>query len=110
VTDSEKKKSANEIKFDELEATHGRCAQVEIAGRLYVFRAPTLDEWEDYQDSLGKKRRGVCFRELSQLTCVHPTLEELQALFASLPAIATRIADAVSDLAGADIELTVKKG
>ena len=59
---------------------------------------------------LGKRPRGACFRELSQVTCVHPSVGELQELFDRLPGIGARIADAVADLAGADIELTVKKG
>jgi|SRR5690606_3562591 len=102
---------ANAAKLEELQRAHGNCAHVEVGGKLYVFRAPSLEEWEDYQEKLAKGRvRGACFRELAQVTCVHPEVEDLQALFERIPAIATRIADAVSDLAGADIELTVKKG
>lgn len=105
-----KAKSANDIKLEEIEREHGRVASAVIQGQLYAFRAPTLEEWEEYQDGLGKRPRGACFRELSQITCVHPSLDELQQLFDRLPGIGARIADAVADLAGADIELTVKKG
>lgn len=105
-----KNRSASAIKLEELQREHGRVASAEIQGQLYVFRAPTLEEWEEYQDGLGKRPRGACFRELSQVTCVHPSVGELQELFDRLPGIGARIADAVADLAGADIELTVKKG
>jgi len=97
-------------KLAELIREHGMCAHLEVGGQLFVFRAPTLEEWEDYQDKLVKRTRGVCFRELAQVTCVYPSVDELQKLFERVPAVATRIADAVSDLAGADLELTVKKG
>lgn len=102
--------SSNETKLTELGSQHGRVAHVELDGKLYVFRAPTLDEWEDFQEALGKKRHGACFRELAQVTLVHPTLEDLQAMFQAHPGITARIGDAVGDLAGADIEVTVKKG
>lgn len=105
-------KSTNQQKLEELQAANGRVAHVEVDGKLYVFRAPSLDEWEDFQENMGggKKRRGVCFRELAQQTLVHPTLDELQALFQAHPGLTARIGDAVGELAGADIEVTVKKG
>lgn len=103
-------KDKNAEKLDELEKAHGRIAHVLVDGTLYVFRSPTLDEFEDYQENLAKKRRGACHRELAQLLLVHPALESLQAAFARYPLLATRISDAVADMAGADLELTVKKG
>lgn len=103
-------KSTNQQKLEELQAKHGRIAHVEVDGKLFAFRAPSLDEWEDYLESLTKKRRGVCHRELAQVVLAHPALEDLQALFQSQPGITARIGDAVAELAGNDIEVTVKKG
>lgn len=102
--------NANATKLADLTSKHGRLAHVEVEGKLFAFRTPTLDEWEDYQDALQKKRRGVCFRELAQVTLVHPSIEDLQALFNTMPALPTSIADALADLAGLDVEVTAKKG
>lgn len=102
-------KPAHADKIAELQAKHGRVAHVVVDGKLYVFRAPTLDEWEDHQERITKVRRGALLRELAQATCVHPDLDQLKALFAAYPGVSARIGDAVADLAGADIELTVKK-
>jgi hypothetical protein len=97
-------------KIGELQRQHGRIAHVEVDGKLYVFRCPTLDEWEDHQERVGKVRRGPLLRELAQSTCVHPDLEQLQGLFQAHPGVTARIGDVVAELAGADIEFTVKKG
>jgi hypothetical protein len=110
--DSSAKEDPNATKLRELEAQYGGrlASTVSADGKLLAFRCPTLDEWEDYQDALGKKRRGVCFRELAQVCVVYPTLEELQAVFEREPALATRISDGISSLAGLEAEVTVKKG
>lgn len=100
--------NAHDAQLADLTAKHGSVAHVVCAGKLHAFRCPTLDEFEDYQENLSKKRRGVCFRELAQQTCV-TSLEELQAAFQKIPVLATRISDALTELAGGDIEVTVKK-
>lgn len=92
----------------ELEKKHGKLASVTVAGKLHAFRTPTLDEFEDHQENLVKKRRGVCFRELAQLTCV-TDVAALQAAFEARPALATRVHDALMELAGGDIEVTAAK-
>lgn len=109
---SQQNTTQNALKLEEIQQKHNaRVAHVEVNGKLYVFRAPSLEEWEDHQERLMKApRRGPVLRELAQITLAHPTLEELQELFAIYPGIMARIGDAVAELAGADIELTVKKG
>lgn len=104
-------KKENAAKLEEIKTQHEMCAHFEVGGQLFVFRAPELEEWEEYQEKLTKTTaRGPLYREISQLMLVYPTtLEPLQSLFKRSPAAATRIADAVTELAGADLELTVKK-
>lgn len=101
-------KDANALKLDELQKKHGKIVSVVVDGKLHAFRAPTLDEFEDHQESLGKKRRGVAFRELAQITCV-TDLEELQKAFERKPALPVRVHDALMELAGSDIEVTASK-
>jgi len=105
VTEEQKKK------LEALEQEHGPCAHAVTGdGKLLAFRCPSLDEWEEYQDNLSKgKRRGPTFRDLAQQVVVEPSVEELQAIFKKMPAISARIADGIADLAGAAVEVSVKK-
>lgn len=97
--------------FADLEAKHGECARLEVGGKLYVFRALSLEEFEDYQARARKVDvPGPMNREVAQIACVHPSLEELQALLRSKPAVSTLISDELVRMAGATIEFTVKKG
>lgn len=99
-------------KIAELEKTYPRNVHTVLDGKLFFFRPPTLDEFEEYQSAVGSgsKPRGVCFRELAQLTLVFPeTVEELQAAFERYPIFSARISDAIAEVAGSEIELTVKK-
>lgn len=103
--------TANDKTFAELEAKHGECARLEVAGKMYVFRALTLEEFEDYQARARKTDvPGPLNREVSQVALVHPALEDLQALFKSKPAVAASVSDELVRMAGATIEFTVKKG
>jgi hypothetical protein len=107
VADSKSK--AKQI--EELEAKHGRgCHLTTEGGKLLFFRALTLDEYEDYQDRLGKGKRGPILREMAQVTCVNASPEELSTEFQKTPALAGRVSDALAELAGGDLEVTVKKG
>ncbi|MFO7179580.1 MAG: hypothetical protein DIU78_012860 [Pseudomonadota bacterium] len=97
----------------QLQAEHGSLAHFVVGGQLFAFRKPTLEEWEDFQDSVstGRKKRGVAYRELAMRCLVEPgDLDALAALFERNPGFNARIGDALSDLAGADLEVTVKKG
>lgn len=99
-------------KIAELEKLYPRNAHVVLDGKLFFFRSPDLDEFEDYQSALskGEKLRGACFRELAQVTLIEPDVEELQKTFEAYPVFPARIADSLSEVAGSEIELTVKKG
>jgi hypothetical protein len=108
-------KTAHEIKEDELREKHGAIVAVVLGGELYAFRHLELDEYEDAQARLRKalasgKSSGPVNRETAQLTLVHPSLDKLQAAFARWPALAGKVSDALAELGGADIEITVKKG
>lgn len=101
--------SHNDLKLAELSKTHGPLASVIVNGKLHAFRMPSLEEFEDYQEALKTKRRGVVFRELAQLSCV-TSLEELQEAFKAAPMLAVKIHDALVEMCGSEIEVTVKKG
>lgn len=104
--------SVHDAKFKELEAEHGECARLEVAGKMYVFRALSLEDFEDYQERCRKPdaRISVLNREIAQLALVHPTLDELRELFARKPVLPAKVSDELVRMAGADIEFTVKKG
>jgi hypothetical protein len=93
----------------DLEKKHGKIAHLVLDGELLAFRRPELEEWEAYQEDLGKRPRGVCYRQLALVTILSPTTEKLNDFFARYPALNARIADAVTELAGANLEFTVKK-
>lgn len=94
----------------ELEKQYGSIVVVSCGGQTHAFRCPTLDEFEDHQTKLRKAdRHGVCYRELAQITCV-TSVDDLKAAFARAPLLATRVHDAILELAEGDIEVTVKKG
>ena len=108
-------KSAHALKVAELEKTYPRNANFVMDGKLFFFRPPELEEFEEAQAELskGEKLRGVCFREIAQRTLVYPEgdsgVAELAALFAKRPVIPARIFDALADIGGAEVEITVKK-
>jgi hypothetical protein len=104
------KEQSSDARLEELRAEHGELAHVVIGDELYAFRTPQLHEFEDYQSRLRtEKNTGVCFRELAQMCCV-TDLAKCKELFKRKPGVAVRIADALGELAGTDIEIKVGKG
>ena len=99
-------------RLEALQKEHGRIAHTVLDdGTMLAFRSPTLDEWEDFQEALsGTKRKGATYRELAQRTCVEPGVDALKKLFAQYPALSVAIAGTLSELAGSEIEVTIKKG
>jgi hypothetical protein len=103
--------SPNDKLFAELEQQHGECGRLDVNGKMFVFRALSLEEFEDYHArARAADVQGPINREFAQIALVHPTLEELQALLRSKPALSLRISDKLTAMAGAEIEFTVKKG
>jgi hypothetical protein len=96
-----------------LAKEHGEIVHATLPdGQLIAFRRPTQEEWEDLQHALRSgKRAPLVYRELALRTAVEPTdLEKLGAIFERRPALPALLSDQMSDLVGADIEFTVKKG
>jgi len=95
-----------------LTKEHGKLVSQVVDGKLYAFKAPDLTQYEDYQERRMAKKPGdtpgVCYRDLAQRCCVTDQAE-LQALFKRYPAVSMNIANALADLAGAEIEFTVGK-
>lgn len=79
-------------------------------GELVACRRPTLEEFEDYQESLRKRGIGVSNREICLRTRIHPEEDKLLENFERWPMLASVLSDALGDLAGAGIKATVKKG
>lgn len=102
--------------IDQLRAKHGPLAHfVEPRTKqLFVFRTPSIDEWEDFEESQKKGTRiGPPKRQLCMQTLVHPTGDDgtkmLVAAFERAPRLPTLIGDQLVDLAEGEIEVTIKK-
>lgn len=98
-----------------LRQEHGELVVAKIAGVEFAFKTPTDTDYEEMQEGIlkagnDKKRIGPVFRQYCMSALVHPTTDELETALRKQPAAAARIADALSDLAGAEIEISVKKG
>jgi hypothetical protein len=95
----------------ELERDEGaRRVIVQLNGKPFAFRAPTLDEWEDCQEAMRALQVGAAHRALCESTLEEGGLEELRQAIAAYPRASSRIGDYVADLADGDLEITVKKG
>lgn len=81
-------------------------------GKRFAWRTPTLDEYEEFQDSKDErsKPRGEIFRDFAAATLLEPSSGELDALLKKFPALRYRIGDTLTVLAGAEEEIVVKKG
>lgn len=96
-----------------LRAEHGDLIVVKFpGGRTPVFRVPTQPEYEDFQEKLAKDRsnKTAAIRELCMRCLVHPEPDDLELLFKRYPASAPKISDQLATEAGAEVEITVKKG
>lgn len=85
------------------------CALETDVGR-WVFATPSLETWEDFQEQVGgrtSRQREDVMREL----CVRCALDPkgLQTLWDSYPAAQNPLTDAIGTLAGADVQVEVKK-
>lgn len=84
-------------------------ASVVVDGVTLSFRAPSLEEWEDHQERLRTVAQVASARQLAQ-ACHLGDAETLKKTFARYPLLVTRVAESLRELAGLDIEVTVKKG
>jgi len=100
--------------LNELKEKYGELAQASIDGVTYAFRCPKQDEFEEYQAAVTRARdrksmAGPHYRQLANQCCVTHNHEELDKLFQARPAAPIKICDVLAEMAGADIEFTVKK-
>lgn len=82
------------------------------SGRSWTFNTPEFDTWEDCQEQLaaGKNEREPVFRELAVRCLVDQSQRaSLESFFAEYPAGHEGLANALTALAGGDIEGEVKK-
>jgi hypothetical protein len=102
-------------KEEELRKEHGDLVVATIVGKKFAFKTPTDTDYEDFQQSViklgnDKAKAGPVFREFCLKALVFPSADELEAAFRAKPASAPKICDSLADLAGASVEITVKKG
>jgi hypothetical protein len=100
---------------EKLTKEHGELAFAVVAGVEFAFKCPTDTDYEEYQQAIlnagnDRKKIGPAFRQYCLSCVVAPSPDELAAAFRKQPAAPSRIADKLSELAGADVEVTVKKG
>jgi len=105
------KKDPHAARIAELREKHGPIAHLTLPdGRLLAFRAPRLEEHEDWLDRIHRgNQRGPIYREAANTTSITPSPEELAEVFERYPALPARISDALAELAGADLVLAIKK-
>jgi len=112
---------SHEAVLEQLRQKHGYIAYcvtpadpskpAEVQNKLLAFRTPSQEEYEDWQEGMKKGRMGPVFRTLCLRTRVLPEQEEqLVKVFEAWPGLPARLADEITDLGGADIEVNVKKG
>lgn len=101
----------DESTLAELKAKHGPIAVVRSRGDTLVFKTPAPADWEHFQDRIhaGKGSRSALFREIAIQSVVHPSVDELTRIFENRPALPANISNHLADLAGADLEVEVKK-
>lgn len=110
----------DKAKEAKLHEQHGDLVIAKIAGKEFAFKRPEDTDYEEFQQGIAKVgsndkvKIGPLFREYCMKSLVDPPLpsgaDVLEQAFRVQPATAARIADKLSDLAGADAEVTVKKG
>ena len=78
-----------------------------------VFKAAPPPVWADFQQSILKEREkglhGPAFRRLCHACRVYPDERTLEAVFRRYSALATRCANAITDISGQGDEFQVKK-
>jgi hypothetical protein len=95
-----------------LKATHGDAlVSVEADGKDLVFKKPSRAAWADFLDSVTKDRssKDVAFRRLALACAVQPAAADVSLAFDSYPALPSKVAGELSDLAGGAESFDVKK-
>lgn len=101
---------------EELEAKlrqeHGDLVVARTKHGDLAFRCPTDMEHEDFQEALikAKSNKSAACRQYCLSALAFPKRDAAVAIFEKLPALPASLADHLSDLAGANVEITVKKG
>lgn len=92
---------------------HGRViGRVLSSGQSIIFRAPTKDEYIEF-DAPGDKPRSARVKQLCLQTCVHPRsddpvhpVDDLRAILEERPGIATAVVRGLLALIGDDVEFS----
>ncbi len=93
-----------------LRATHGELMVLTVGEDDIVVRMPTPVEFDDFIGrSSDKTTIGSALRTLAHDCRVFPDKPALAAMFAAKPALAGKVAEACTKLAGADLKVDSKK-
>ncbi len=95
-------------KTDELKAEHGDVAGVEIAGSMYYFRKPSLPEYQRCMDGLAKDK-GAGVPSLRELLMTCSVGDDVDGAIANLPAAITPIGNAILEMGGSEVQVTISK-
>ena len=95
-----------------LRQEHGDLVVAKTKHGDMAFRTPTDTEHEDFQETLTKPKsnKSAACRQYCLCAVVFPKRDAAVTIFEKLPALPAQLADNLSDLAGGNAEITVKKG
>jgi hypothetical protein len=101
----------DESKIASLKATHGNTLLLVTAGdgTEAVFKKPTRASWTRFREGLAGGNSIQASNDLLRDTLVHPSWEELTAIFDRFPALENDFAKEVSELAKAENKVSAKK-
>jgi hypothetical protein len=95
----------------EFKKQHGDIAVVATKYGVLVFKSPSLDAHERWQEKFadGKSSKSSATREYVLSALVQPARDEAAAIFEKMAALPPKVANKLAEMIGADIEIEVKK-
>ena len=101
-------KESKSVDVEGLKAEHGQIAGVEIAGSKYYFRKPSLPEYQRCMDGMAKDK-GAGVPSLRELLMACSVGDDVDSVIASLPAAITPIGNAILEMGGSEVQVTISK-
>ncbi len=95
-------------KIDELKAEHGQIAAVALSGSTYYFRKPSLPEYQRCMDGMARDK-GAGVPSLRELLMSCSVGDDVDAAISNLPAAITQIGNAILEMGGSEVQVTISK-
>lgn len=101
----------SEEQITNLKRQHGDALIAVSTPIEMVFKKPTRELWADFQDNIskGKGTREAAYRRLCTACVVHPSADDVAGVFNDLPALPTKVGEALANLVGLGDEFETKK-